>query len=77
MRALINSSMFRASAALIGVSLAACSESSLSQYSNSEMREKRAECRTAKEPAPAFIYACDNYARECKKRNKAAGTIVC
>ncbi len=52
-------------------------DSKLSNVSDRDMRMKIQECKTANSPAPAMIFACENYQRECKKRNDKAGYFVC
>lgn len=51
--------------------------SKLDGVSDREMRQKIQECKTANSPAPAMIFACENYQRECKKRTDKAGYFVC
>lgn len=52
-------------------------DSNLAGLSDREMRSKIQECRTANSPAPAMIFACENYQRECEKRTEKAGHFVC
>jgi hypothetical protein len=52
-------------------------DSNLAGLSDREMRAKIQECKSAKSPAPAMIFACENYQRECEKRTEKAGYFVC
>ncbi len=64
--------------ALCCIFLAGCdTNSELSKLSDREMRAKVKECKTMKSPAPAMIFACENYQRECEKRADKAGHFVC
>jgi len=60
------------------LAMQACeTDSKLSNVSDRDMRSKIRECKNANSPAPAMIFACENYARECKKRSDKAGYFVC
>ena len=64
--------------AVVAASLWGCdSKSELSDVSDRDMRAKMKECKTMKSPAPAMIFACENYQRECEKRADKAGHFVC
>ncbi|HSG62832.1 MAG TPA: hypothetical protein VLA24_15515 [Pseudomonadales bacterium] len=65
--------MFLSSMLIIGCD----TKSELSELSDREMRAKVKECKTMKSPAPAMIFACENYQRECEKRADKAGHFVC
>lgn len=61
-----------------GILMVGCdTNSELSNVSDREMRAKVKECKTMKSPAPAMIFACENYQRECEKRADKAGHFVC
>lgn len=61
-----------------GIMLIGCdTNSELSNLTDREMRAKVKECKTMKSPAPAMIFACENYQRECEKRADKAGHFVC
>jgi hypothetical protein len=71
-------SLYTVLAALVAASLWGCeSKSELSDVSDRDMRAKMKECKTMKSPAPAMIFACENYQRECEKRADNAGHFVC
>lgn len=57
------------------IALSAC-ERDIHKMSDQELVKKRTECMTMKDPAPAMIYACDNYKRECKRRREL-GRFLC
>lgn len=58
------------------MALGAC-DRKIEQISDSDLTKKRNECRNMRDPAPAMIFACDNYARECKRRREVQGRFVC
>lgn len=55
--------------------LAAC-ERDIHKISDQELIEKRNECMSMNDPAPAMIFACENYKRECKRRREL-GRFLC
>ena len=64
--------------AVVAASLWGCdSKSELSDVSDRDMRATMKECKTMKSPAPAMIFACENYQRECEKRAEKTGHFVC
>lgn len=65
-------------AGLAVISLWGCdTNSELADVNDRDMRAKMKECKTMKSPAPAMIFACENYQRECEKRADKAGHFVC
>jgi hypothetical protein len=55
--------------------LAGC-EREIESMPDNELAAKYSECLTMNDPAPAMIFACKNYKRECERRRKK-GRYVC
>jgi uncharacterized lipoprotein YajG len=63
---------------VISLMFAGCdTNSELQKLSDRDMRAKVKECKTMKSPAPAMVFACENYQRECDRRAEKAGHFVC
>lgn len=52
-------------------------ERPIEQISDDELQRKFEECSNMNDPAPAMIFACENYQRECERRNKEKGRFIC
>jgi len=56
--------------------LSACSRP-IEEISDDELQRKFGECAAMNDPAPAMIFACENYERECRRRNEKSGRYIC
>jgi hypothetical protein len=61
---------------LLSVLLVGCSKK-IESVSDEYLKEKMLDCRTTREPAPALIFACENYEKECERRRKERKRNVC
>lgn len=57
--------------------VAGCGNSKFEKMPDMELAAKNTECLTMNEPAPAMIFACENYAKECKRRREEEKRYVC
>lgn len=62
---------------LLTVALGGCRENGATKLSDAELIAEREDCLRTQNPGPAMIMACDNYARECKRRGKKTGNYIC
>lgn len=58
------------------VTLVGCSRE-IEKVSDEELRAKWSECVDMNDPAPAMLFACENYKKECERRGKETGRYVC
>ncbi len=47
------------------------------RISDEELIEKRASCFSNPQSSPTTVMQCENYERECKRRNKKYGRHLC
>lgn len=69
--------LFRSSIfALVSILLLTACERDIHKVSDQDLIEKRNECMSMNDPAPAMIFACENYKKECKRRREL-GRFLC
>ena len=55
--------------------LSGCESGPIMTMPDKELKEKARECRGLRNPSRTKAMACENYKRECKRRNEKGGYV--